>query len=642
MSCVSSVVVAASPLSICVTEVPLKSDTSSEQSFSLGNMRISVTDEEGGLTFSLEICDDTTLETLRALIEVESGIPIAQQLLFVDMKPINAAAETVAAAGIADGCLILLARAAAPEAAAVSFAGAAPRSSSSAAAAGDNSVAAVRRGGAVEGAAAQAAATSRAPPSSSRSGGGNHLPDFRSLFDFSNIVVKDGRATTPAAARSVSRGGARGQQQRRGGRAAGGGGGGHQQQQQLQEATVSADSSAAVAGSSSSCGDGGRERTAAGGERQGENSAAAADEEYLQQQAETLVNVCAADASTMAVLVAENEALAAVLPEAVKEAKTQSSSKSAFEGLKQYLRKQLQERRKAEEARVEALNAALADPLSAKAQSFMMQQIQAQQVEDNYLLAQEHLPEAFGHVFMLYVPIEINGVAVKAFVDSGAQGTFMSQSCAQRCNLTRLMDTRYQGTALGVGRAQILGRIHLATLKIGQRFYPSSFTVLQDEKIPFLLGLDLLRRYQCCIDLKKNVLRIDDDEVPFLGEKDIDKNAFGGERSEIEPEEQASVPDTNGASTASSSSSSFVPSPPVSQEPQGTQKQDNAASSPTLESQSSTTSLDPQDDAKVQQLVDLGFFRTDAVDALSQAGGNVEAAASFLLHEQQRIHRGSI
>lgn len=53
--------------------------------------------------------------------------------------------------------------------------------------------------------------------------------------------------------------------------------------------------------------------------------------------------------------------------------------------------------------------------------------------------------------------MQVNGVALKTFVDSGAQVTIMSQSCAERCGLLRLMDTRFQGTAVGVGSAKILG-----------------------------------------------------------------------------------------------------------------------------------------------------------------------------------------
>ena len=66
-------------------------------------------------------------------------------------------------------------------------------------------------------------------------------------------------------------------------------------------------------------------------------------------------------------------------------------------------------------------------------------------------LAYEHLPEAFARVNMLYVSICINDYPIKAFVDSGAQSTIMSKSCAEKCNVMRLLDTRFAGEARGVG-----------------------------------------------------------------------------------------------------------------------------------------------------------------------------------------------
>jgi DNA damage-inducible protein 1 len=50
--------------------------------------------------------------------------------------------------------------------------------------------------------------------------------------------------------------------------------------------------------------------------------------------------------------------------------------------------------------------------------------------------------------------------------------------------------------AVGVGSAPIIGRVHIAQLKIGGTFFNCSFTVLDQPDMEFLFGLDMLKRHR--------------------------------------------------------------------------------------------------------------------------------------------------
>ncbi|OII76607.1 UBA TS-N domain-containing protein [Cryptosporidium andersoni] len=219
------------------------------------------------------------------------------------------------------------------------------------------------------------------------------------------------------------------------------------------------------------------------------------------------------------------------------------------------------------------------DPLSPEFQRLIEEEVRMRNVNETLEMAQEHLPESFAQVHMLYVNIEVNGILIKAFVDSGAQTTIMSKKCAEKCNLVRLIDNRFQGIAHGVGTSKILGKIHMAQMKVGQAFFSASFTILEGG-IDFLFGLDLLRRHQCCIDLKKGILSIGSEQVPFLSEsetKDID--IFSRNRL------QTNIQEINS----------------------------------------------PLEDEKLQQLMSLGFSEEESKVALQECNGNANLAASKLL-----------
>ena len=73
-----------------------------------------------------------------------------------------------------------------------------------------------------------------------------------------------------------------------------------------------------------------------------------------------------------------------------------------------------------------------ADPLNPEYQKQILGEMEQENINQNYATAVEEMPEAFGRVVMLYVPMEIEGHKINAFVDSGAQSTIMSKEWAEK------------------------------------------------------------------------------------------------------------------------------------------------------------------------------------------------------------------
>lgn len=195
-----------------------------------------------------------------------------------------------------------------------------------------------------------------------------------------------------------------------------------------------------------------------------------------------------------------------------------------------------------------------ANPNDKEAKEFFESKKRQHLVDQQYRQAMQIYPESMGRVLMLYIDAKINKNNVQAFVDSGAQTTIMSKTCAQRCGIFHLVDTRFSGFAVGVGTGRILGRIHIAQLQISSYHFPVTVTVMENATLPvagnggtltggngsdipspkdmdFLLGLDMLKRFNCSIDLLEGKLRFrlgsSTLETSFLHEKDLDASKGG-------------------------------------------------------------------------------------------------------------------
>lgn len=147
-----------------------------------------------------------------------------------------------------------------------------------------------------------------------------------------------------------------------------------------------------------------------------------------------------------------------------------------------------------------------------------------------------------------------------------------------------LLDTRFAGIAQGVGTSKILGRCHLVDFKVigennKKHSLQVSLTVLEQGGVDFLLGLDNLKRHQCCIDLVDSKLHIDKGSfsVPFMGDGEIR----------------------------------------------------DAGLNQSMRRQSSVT--EAQDEGDLKEICDMGFTRQQAEEALRVCGGNKDLATNYLM-----------
>jgi DNA damage-inducible protein 1 len=196
--------------------------------------------------------------------------------------------------------------------------------------------------------------------------------------------------------------------------------------------------------------------------------------------------------------------------------------------------------------------------------------------------------------------------------------------------IMRLLDQRFSGIARGVGTAKILGRVHSAQLKLADLHLPCSITVMEGRDVDLLLGLDMLKAHQACIDLQKNCLRIQGREVKFLAEHELPEKAR--DKPEMTPEEEAA----QGGSGSGSSAQAPIGTgrgagrgaPPASFPGGGHTLGATPRTAPPPRAPAASTTTHPEEHIRI--LMDLGATREVAISSLDAAGGNIDVAASLL------------
>ena len=239
-----------------------------------------------------------------------------------------------------------------------------------------------------------------------------------------------------------------------------------------------------------------------------------------------------------------------------------------------------------------------------------------------------------------------------------------------------LLDTRFMGLAVGVGTARILGRVHIAQVKIGSTFYPFSFDVMETKgkeegsgssiaaaaaansgtaspkkpaagEVDFLFGLEMLKRYRASIDLGGNCLRLQgaggkDEAVQFLSQGELPQSKGGTiPDDEFERREKAAAAVAAGSASASASAAASAAAVAASTtaESDDVKMAANESAGSALEAAAApavatapTPGTAPATnlEAKVASLVGKGYTRADAEAQLTACDGDVEMALTML------------
>lgn len=153
-----------------------------------------------------------------------------------------------------------------------------------------------------------------------------------------------------------------------------------------------------------------------------------------------------------------------------------------------------------------------------------------------FLLFLSHANSVFNP---LLVKCEVNGKLLNAIIDTGAEVTVMSASCAKKCNIYSKINTEKKGKAIGIGSSLILGRTDKLSFRIGPLSFLNKISVLSSSRCDLLIGLDVLKRFNCEINLKENFIKF------FVRGEEVRIPLDGSLRDRLNGVKHESLPEDN-------------------------------------------------------------------------------------------------
>ena len=138
-------------------------------------------------------------------------------------------------------------------------------------------------------------------------------------------------------------------------------------------------------------------------------------------------------------------------------------------------------------------------------------------IQSNYELALNNIPELLFAPDMIYVNGKFNNKPIILFIDTGARTSVMSLDKVKELGLFDYIDYECNGLAVGIGKQEIIGRIHYFEIEIDNFIIPISVDVLNNMPNGFdiLIGLNVLYANGIGIDVKNKNLFFGNNKIKY-------------------------------------------------------------------------------------------------------------------------------